>query len=229
MQSTSRAGPHLLLGVFTVLALGAVLLSLETAPPNAQEQLQQAAKATIAAGSFVLDDTFTVVPSSPAAASEARTETADVIFHAPDQVRETYRALGRTQTALVLGPSRWVRRDSGHWVFLGSEAANVPTGLQAAAGILGPFQVVTGAVEVVRHGDSYSFRPASGQLSALLAELLGPKGAQLSPRSVSFAATVSGEFLHSFDLTAVVSGARVLVHLALGSFDRAPVLMPPRY
>lgn len=227
MPTESRAAPHLTLGILTVLAIGAIVLSLDTAPPNAQLQLQQAAKNTAAAESFVLQDTITVVPSSGSGASQARTETAEVVYRSPDQVRETVRFNGRTLTVLAIGATRYERSGTGKWLPLGTQPGSVPAGRQAAAGVLGPFEVLTTATGVVRHGDAFTFEPATGQLSAILSELLGSQGANLPPGSAVFAAVVSGEYLSRVDVTASVPGGRVLVDLTVSSYGRAPVLAPP--
>ena len=227
MPIESRAAPHLTLGILTVLSIGAIVLSLDTAPPNAQLQLQQAAKNTVAAESFVLRDTITVVPTTGATASQARTETAEVVYRAPDQVRETVSFNGRTLTVLAIGATRYERSGTGKWLPLGTQPGSVPAGRQAAAGVLGPLEVVTTATGVVRHGDLFTFEPATGELSAILSELLGSQGAQLPPGSATFAAAVSGEYLSRVDVTASVTGGRVLVHLSIGSYGQAPVLTPP--
>lgn len=227
MLTPSRAAPHLLLGMLTVLAVAAIVLSLDTAPPNAEQQLQLAAKGTVGASSFVLHDTITVVPTSGASASQARTEVAEVVYRAPDQVRESVTLQGRTLTVLALGRARYERSGDGRWVSLANQPGTVPAGEQAAAGVLGPFQVITTATDVTRHGDAFTFQPAAGQLSTILGDLLGAQGAQLPGASTAFAATLAGEYLHTFDLTATLPGGRVLVHLVLDSFDHAPVLTPP--
>lgn len=227
MPLESRAAPHLLLGILTVLAIGAIVLSLDTAPPNAQLQLQQAAKNTVGADSFVLQDTITIVPSTGATASQARTETADVVYHAPDQVQETVRFNGRMLTVLAIGSTRYERSGTGKWLSLGTQPGTVPAGRQAAAGVLGPLEVVTTATNVVRHGDAFVFEPATGQLAAILSELLGSQGAQLPAGSATFAAAMAGEYLSRLDVDASVPGGRVLVHLSFGSYGEAPALAPP--
>lgn len=227
MQTPSRAAPHLTLGMLTVLALAAIVLSLDTAPPNAEQQLRLSAKNTVAAQSFVLHDTITVVPTSGASASQAGTETADVVYRAPDQVRERVSFNGRTLTVLALGSARYEQSGSGSWVALGNQPGSLPAGSQAAAGVLGPFEALSTATQVVHRGDVYRFEPATGQLSALLGELLGSQGAQLPAGAATFVVTLSGEYVHTFDVAATVPGGRVLVHLALGSYDHAPALEPP--
>jgi hypothetical protein len=227
MPIQSRAAPHLLVGGLTALGLAALVLSLDTAPPNAEQQLRLGAKNTVAAESFVLDDTITLVPSSSAAASQARTEVAQVVYRAPDRVRETVSLNGRTLTVLAIGAARYERSGTGRWVTLGAQAGAVPAGREAAAGVLGPFEVLATATNVAQHGDAFTFQPATGELSTLLGELLGSQGAQLPQGSATFAASVSGEYLHTLDVSAAVTGGRVLVHLVLHSFNQAPALEPP--
>lgn len=225
MDARNRAMPHLVLAIFTALAIGAVILSLFTAPANAQEQMRTAAKDTVAAGSFVITDTETSTTSPPHGAAQSASETAHFVYRAPDQVEETLVANGKTVALLVLGSARYERSGSGPWQEIAPQDAQVPTGSQAARSLLEPLEVLTTAVDVVSYGDRYGFEPADRSL--FLSELLGPNGAGLPVSATTFGAVVSGEYLSEVDLGARTQGAEVRLRLRIGSFDQAPTLVAP--
>ena len=224
-MNQSRAVPHLVLGLLTLLAVLAIFLSLDTAPPNAEQQLKVAAGNTAGAASFVLTDTITVLPTGTAAAGGPRTETAVITYQAPDRVREVVSANGRTITVLAIGPDRYERSGTAKWVSLGASPGSVPAGQQAAEGVLGPIRAVGTPTGVVAHGEQFTFVPE--QESLLLADLLGSASGRLSPTQATFTATVSGEFLTLLRLDAVAPGGRIAVRLALSQFDRVAPIEPP--
>ena len=220
----NRAGPHLVLAILTVLALGAVWLSLVTAPDDAQQAVQVAARNTAAASSLVLSDTVAVV-SSQNPRSEVPQQTVHVVYRAPDKVLETATLRGRSLQLLVLGDARYERSGNGPWLSLGPQDNAVPVGTAAAAGVLAPIQALTSVTRAVRQGSRYTFEPA--QRGLVLDELLGAHGDQLTPAATSFEATVAGEFLSSFTLRARGPGSQVVVRLKIDSVDHAPTLVAP--
>jgi len=223
-MDNQRAVPHFALGVLTVLSLGAIVLSLHLAPANAGQQLTTAAKNTVSVGSFVLTDTVTAV-NAKSAGGGTHHEVVDIVYRAPDQVREAVSASGQTETLLALGMSRYIRRGNGPWQALSPTDVNAPVGQQAAQGVLQPLVDLTPATSVVRHGDRYSFEPTARSL--ILTELFGASGASLPPSASTFEATVSGEFLKEVDIRVHTPGGQVMVKFALRSFDTAPALVAP--
>ena len=223
-QTPSRAAPHFVLAVLTALSIGAILLSLATAPPNAEQQLRGAAGETVAASSFVISDAITVTQLG-AKGPVQTTRVARVVYQAPDRVEESATVNGRSITVLAIGDNRYERSGSGPWMVLGPGLGGVPAGRAAALSVLQPFESITSATDVTRRGDRFSFVP--GQRQALLSELLGPQAAQLPPGSTSFTALSSGQYLREFDMTASAQGGRFDIRLDLGSFGQAPALVPP--
>ncbi len=67
MPGRPSALPFVIVGVFTILLVGAIVLSLSTAPPLDEQQLHAAATATLNASGFVLVDTISVTSSGSAA------------------------------------------------------------------------------------------------------------------------------------------------------------------
>ncbi|MHB8328912.1 MAG: hypothetical protein ACYDD6_04695 [Acidimicrobiales bacterium] len=230
MQTPGRAMPHVALGVLTLLALVAIIVSLDTAPPNAQEQLNLAADNTVAASSFALNDTNTVTPVGGATSSTNAKQgnVVDIVYQAPDRVSETLvGAAGQTVTLLVIGNARYERSGTSKWVSYAGTPGSGSPGLQAAADVLFPLRSLAGATDVVRHGNTFTFIP--GQLDQVLVSLLGSQPAQLAPRTMTFRATVEGEFVTFEQVEAVRNGHRLTVRLKLSQVTGAPALeAPPR-
>lgn len=226
MQTQNRAAPHFLLGLLTVLSVGAILFSLEKAPPNAQTQLREAAANTVSAASFVLTDVETVSASGAPAGRAPQQVQAVLVYQSPDRVRETVTGGGQNQTALVLGAARYRRLASGKWLSLGSAGSGASSaGALAAADILFPFQAMAGATEVTKGpAGTFGFTPSQERL--LLLRLVGSQLAGTS-QAATWQATVSGENVSAIRLTLFGAGQEVTVELAVSGVDRAPVLEAP--
>ncbi|HLX87222.1 MAG TPA: hypothetical protein VKR22_02000 [Acidimicrobiales bacterium] len=226
-DSPDRSGPHLVLGILTALSLGAIVLSVDFAPADAPQQLQVAAANTLAAGSFVLHESFSLRPTSATApGSPARRETVEVVYQSPDKVEEKISLDNKSGTLLILGTARYARSQSGPWLALGPQDHTVPTGTVAAAEVVQPIRALLPASRVAAHGERYSFDPVNRAL--LLDELLGAAANNSpTPPVTTFEATVAGEFLTGFTMTAGVLGQDVVVSFRFGSFDHAPALVAP--
>lgn len=223
MQTENRAAPHLQLGLLTLLALGAIVLSLDTAPPNAQEQLRTAAANTAGAASFALVDSETVgqTPSSTSHTGASK-EEAVIVYQAPDRVEETVSAAGGVESVLAVGSRRFERVGAGKWYPIPSNPEASPSyGQVAAQEVLFPLQSLSTAKDVAERGSTFRFVPGQPQL--LLTRLLGtvPAGA------VSYTASVHGEFLGSEQITVSGPDQRISVRLDLGLVNRAPALEAP--
>lgn len=224
MHTPSRPGPHLTLALLTVLAVGAIILSLATAPANAEQQLRTAAGNTNGAASFV--STFTYVVESTS--GTPRQETVRYVYQAPDRVEETgVNSSGQQVTLLVIGPTRYVRNGTGKWVELKTNSANATStvGAQAAAGLQVPISQVANAVHVSGKNGVYRFVP--GNESQFLLTILGFQPAQLTSGSVEFAAEVHNEFVTVIEVTAATATERVGAKLQYSQIDHAPALNPP--
>lgn len=224
MQVENRAAPHVMLGVLTLLSLAALVLSLDTAPADAQVQLRTAAANTAAATSFVLVDTETAGPPGASTSSgRVSEENAVIVYQAPDRVEETASADGRTESALVVGSQRFERVSGGKWYRIPPTAAGSQSfGQVAANDVLFPVQSLAAAQGVVLHDGTFRFQP--DQPALLLTRLLGgvPSGA------ISYTATVNGEFVGSTLVTVTSSAERLSIRLVVSRVDRAPLLgVPP--
>lgn len=227
MLSADRAAPHITLGILTLLAVAALVLSLSTAPPNAEQQLRTAAANTAGASSFVLTDVETAgpVPTKGAAASPTR-EQAVIVYQAPDRVQETVTASGRTASVLVVGSHRYERSANGKWYDLGPSAsgstAGPSAGSVAAQDILFPLKSLSKATNVIVSREVYAFVPDQPVL--FLDRLIGTA---VPASETSYAATVEGEFLHEAEVVIRQSGEQVTVLLALSHIQDAPALAAP--
>jgi hypothetical protein len=227
MQTADRAAPHLMLGSLTLLTVAAIVLSLATAPPDAQEQLRSAAADTAAASSFVLTDVETAGPlSAGGKAAVSSRQEAVIVYQAPDRVEETVHSGGRSASVLVVGDKRFERSANGKWYDLGRSASGAtggPTPGQVAAGdILFPWQSLSKATSVSESGGVYHFVP--GQPELLLARLIGTN---VSPSSTTYSAGLQGEFVRYEQVTIRLNGEQVTVRLTLSRVERAPALPTP--
>ncbi len=223
MQTANRASPHVMLGALTLLSLGAIVLSLDTAPPNAQSQLRTAAGNTAGATSFVLTDTVTTGPPTAAASSTTTRQQAVFAYQSPDRVEESVHAGNQVGTVLWVGTHAYERIGTGKWFPIsGVSTSTSTTGQLAASQLLLPIQAVAQASGVAQHGSIYAFTPGDERL--LLARLFG---SELVSGTTSYEATVAGEFLSVAQITVENATQRRTVNLALSNVDHGPALQLP--
>ncbi|HZU79205.1 MAG TPA: hypothetical protein VE991_04765 [Acidimicrobiales bacterium] len=221
MQTPTRPGPHLTLALLTVLAIGAILWSLTTAPVNAEQQLRAAAGNTKGAASFVSTFTYALETTS----GSQRSETVRYVYQAPDRVEEIgVNSSGQRVTLLVIGPERFVQQGNGRWVKLRAPLG-ASYGAEAANGLQVPIDQVSTATNVTRKGDVFRFTP--GDEAKFLLTILGVQPAQLTPGSVEFVAQVQNEFVTTLEVTAATSTERVGAKLVYSQIDHAPALQAP--
>ena len=225
MQTANRATPHVVLAAMTLLSLGALVLSLDTAPPNAQSQLRGAAANVTGASSFVLTDTVTSGPpaSSPLGTSTTR-QQAVFVYQAPDRVEETVHAGTQVGSVLWVGTRSYERIGNSKWFPLPAASSRTSTtGQLAATQLLFPLQTIATASGVTKHGSIYAFTP--GQEELLMSRLFG---SQLPTGTMSFEATIGDEFLGLAQISVVGVTERRTVDLALSLINHAPPLnLPP--
>jgi hypothetical protein len=219
-----------LLGVLVLLCVGAIVLSLETAPPVAQQQVQLAARNTAAASSFVLTDVNTVKASRPSSALGGRASETTVVritFQAPDRVLdEVYQPGQPTAALVVIGDRRFERRGTGSWTELppASSPAGASTGELVARELVVPLESLFGASSVVRVFDTtYLVEPSERE--QLLGSLFGQEASTLSKLTTS--ATVKGEFVTAQFVTARRGSFRFAVDLGYSSINEAPPIEEP--
>ncbi|HTZ10725.1 MAG TPA: hypothetical protein VMB72_16750, partial [Acidimicrobiales bacterium] len=202
-----RALPHVTVGLFGLLVLGGVALSLASAPAVAVTELHTAARATLAASGFDLTDTNTATPSGPSGGERAAV-VIRVRYQAPDAVEETGPdASGRQVTVLVVGDRRFGKVGS-RWAQLPPEPG---LGAQAAATFLLPLRAAASASRVTGGPTSFTLVPAHE--SDLVTRLLGRAPAGLAHLVVT--AEVQGGVLTDEHLRGMVGAVRLDVDLAL--------------
>jgi hypothetical protein len=218
--------PFVLVAVFAALSVGAIALSLSSAPPLAQEQLRGAAGTTLGASSFVLKDTNSVITVSssgqPVASGRPQATVAFVVvYRAPDAVEETEVDQSGGSAEVIAVGDRAFRKTGSTWTEL---AASRGIGARAVATITAPLEGAVGATGVTRHGDRYSFVPADRH--QLLTTVLGSTAASVtSPR---FTAVVGDGALTGETVTAMVGHQRLEVDLVFSSVGSAPPVEAPR-
>jgi hypothetical protein len=216
---------HVLLGMFALLVVGAIALSLSSAPPVDTQQLSLAAKATMTASGFVLVDTnsVTVVGAAPGAAGArqpSRTVVIRVLYQAPDRVQESEAGpAGGTVSVIVMGSERF-RSNGSQWTALPPQAG---LGAQASRTITSPLQVAASATAVTRHDAVFEFVPK--RLDQFLVSVLGVRRSQLTEPRLT--AVVQGDYLTDEKITAVVGQQRLGVDLAFSAIGSAPPVQAP--
>ena len=222
MHSSTRALPFVLVGAFAVLLLGGIALSLWSAPPVAQQQLQDAARATISASGFALKDTnsVTVVGQSQTIHPAGSVEFL-VLYQAPASVQETEVESNGATAAVVLIGDRRFRKSGASWIELPPSKG---LGARAVTTILAPVQGAVHATRVTRRGDVYGFVPKD--LDTLLTTVLDVAPSRLS--SPRLTAVVHGGELTGETITAVVANQRLEVDLIFSAIGSAPPVTAPR-
>jgi hypothetical protein len=217
---------YVLVGVFALLVVGAIALSLSSAPPVDAQQLSIAAKATMTASGFAFVDTNSVtvvgpVPGAAGAKPPSRTVVIRVLYQSPDRVQESEAGpTGGTVSVIVIGSERF-RSNGSQWTALPPQPG---LGAQAAMTITSPLQVAASATTVTRHGTVYQFVPRS--LDQFLVTVLGVRPAQVSEPRLT--AIVHGDYLSDERISALVGQQRLEVDLAFSAVGSAPPVRAPR-
>jgi hypothetical protein len=222
METRPRPLPFILVGVFAVLLIGGIALSLSTAPPLEQQQLRDGATATLSASGFALVDTNSVapLPSATAAAGSAETVVFRVLYTASDAVEESEAGPGGETMSIILIGDRRFQTSGSQWVAL---PASRGAGAGAVKTILAPLRSAASATKVTRHGDLYDFVPTSSD--RLLTEVLGVRPSQLS--SPHLTAVVRGGSLTRETITATYGHERLGVDLVFSRIGSAPPVTAP--
>ena len=119
MPGRPRALPFVLVGVFTILLVGAIALSLSTAPPLDEQQLHIAATATLDASGFVVVDTNSITsPGSTSPVPGSETVVVHVLYQAPDAIEESEVGPGGQTGAVILIGARRFRESGSQWTEL---------------------------------------------------------------------------------------------------------------
>lgn len=222
METRPRPLPFVLVGVFAVLLIGGIALSLSSAPPLDQQQLHDGATATLSASGFALVDTNSVTPlaSGPPASGGAETVVFRVLYQAPDAVEESEAGPGGETMSIILIGDRRFQGSGSQWTAL---PASRSAGAGAVKTILSPLQSAASATKVTRHGDLYGFVPTSSD--RLLTEVLGIRPSQLS--SPRLTAVVRAGSLTRETITATYDHERLEVDLVFSRIGSAPPVTAP--
>jgi hypothetical protein len=230
MRTPTGLVAHVLVSVLILLSAGAIVLSLETAPPVAQTQLRGAAQNTQGASSFVVNYVETVsapTPSSALGGKRSQSSRIRILYQAPDRIVEHVNEAGVVTTVVVVGNRRYERVGSAAWRASSlPPTAGVSVGLQVARDLLLPLQSASSAVTVTRvTNTSNTFAYLPSNLVELLDSLFGTDAAALS--SVRFFATINGEFIGSQLVVGSHSPYRFAVALHFSSVNSVPPITAP--
>ncbi|MHB8440027.1 MAG: hypothetical protein ACYDD4_12830, partial [Acidimicrobiales bacterium] len=208
MQTPNRAAPHLVLATFLVFNVAGIFLSANSAPPVAREALQLAAANTQAASSFVATLTESDVVSSAAGIpAKPTTKTLTFDVQQPDRVRESgVNAQGQPVTGLAIGDRLFARKGDGPWQSFGGGAGSQDFGAQAVASLTGVLQRLRGAQTVSAKGGVYTFVPSNE--AAFIYALLNTQQTDLQSDSIFITASISGEFVSSLGVSALLVTGR---------------------
>ena len=215
-----RALPFVLVGAFAVLLLGGIALSLASAPPLAQQQLQNAARVTMAASGFTLKDTNSVLSTQPGANPAANGAVFLVVYEAPASIQETEVDPNGGNASVIAIGDRGYRKTGSQWTEFKSSKG---LGARAVATIMSPIQGAAGATKVTHRGGTYEFVPSN--FHKLLTAVLGVSTAQLS--SPHLTAEIRGGALTRETITAIDAHQQLVVDLVFSAIGSAPPVRAP--
>lgn len=207
--------PHLALGTLTVLAVGAIVLSLVQSKPVAGRQLHLAAADTVAVGNLSIHESIAQVVGGQL--HVLRTESEE--YEAPSSLE----AFAGTQSEILVGGRVYASTNGGKsWTVL-SNSANAAQGV---ALVLAPLRMAEQATGVVASAGQqrYSFSIPTTRLARQLD--LGVSAAG-SPALATVEVSVSGEFVTAVRSHFTIDGASYVLVDSYSNFDRLPPLVAP--
>lgn len=207
--------PHVALGLLTVLAVGAIVLSLTQAPPVADTLLHTAAGATDQASSVAVGESIAQVV-------DGRTNVLDSIeVRLEPPGRLEYRQ-GPEEELVVAGRVYVSDNEGRTWYADTAAHTSVPA---VTSQLLSPLRLlrhVTGA-RTSNGQTAFSFTTTSTRLIEALHLNLPTAG----PTPVPVAVTVQGEFVTGFVAHLSVSGDHFVLTERYSHVDRLPTLVAP--
>ena len=225
MPTKPRALPFVLVGMFAILVVGGIALSLSSAPPLDEQELHDAATATMAASGFALVVTTWITSpgssvSAPESGPSSGTAIVRVLYQAPDSVQESeVGSDGRTASVILIGARRF-QRSGSQWIELSPSPG---AGNQVVTALLSPLQAASDSAVVSRRGDLYGFVPTD--IDRFLTTALGVRPSQVS--SPRLTAVVRGDSLTHERITARVGSQQLTVDLAFSAIGSAPRVKAP--
>ncbi|MDA8071478.1 MAG: hypothetical protein M0Z82_07710 [Actinomycetota bacterium] len=217
MRTPGRLIPHLALGTLTVLAVGAIVLSLVQSTPIAPRQLKLAAANTLAVKSVSLDETIGQVVNGRLA--NLRTEVER--YEAPGRLE----AISGSEAELVIGGRLYVTTDGGRTWRLVNRAVDSARGVSL---LMAPLRLLERGTHVVasRGQQQFSFSVPVGELVHTLGLGVSSPGTS-PPARVTAVVTTSGEFVSTVTSNFDVNGAHYQLTDHYSDFDRLPALVAP--
>jgi hypothetical protein len=228
MRASWRVAPFVVMGLLILLSAGAIVLSLDTAPPIAQQELQIAARDTSAARSFVLEYNIRTFEASTSSGSrvtkpvETGVATAEFTYQAPDRLFQVRNQNGAVVSVLIIGNKQYERMGSGQWSALPSPKSTPSEGAQLAGQLLSALDPMQHANSVVRSGATYRFSPDRGD--PFIKNLFGTT-ATLS--NVRFSASLSGGLVKNEGISAEGSGTLYELDFSFSMIGTAPPVVTP--
>ncbi|HXW36261.1 MAG TPA: hypothetical protein VEJ87_16920, partial [Acidimicrobiales bacterium] len=194
MKIPGRRLSALGLGVLSVLVATAIALSLETAPPNADQQVNVAAKNTATASSFLVE-----IRSLVRGYGASQGHHALIAYRAPEalQVTASPGFLPQSGEVKILGGRGWLSLDGGRtWSRQGSGWVRANRG-DLLPVLMNQLQLLSEITGFVKKGNVYS----------IVRRVRGPNG---KPSSLvnGIYATVRGEFIRAFRISLTDVGSR---------------------
>lgn len=217
MTTSGRLVPHVAMAILTLLAVGAIVLSLEQAPPVADTLLHAAAANTAGVPRVLVDEQIDQVVGTTVRPIDEVSEELD----APTgiEVRQSdviERLIGTAAYVSANGGATWYR----------DAAAHVDLG-QVAVALHRPLTLLEQARHVVAHAGQtrFTFTTTGAHLVRVLHLAL-----RVPPDAgpVPVTATVSGEFVTAITARFAVSGVTYIFRSGYRDFDAvAPLTVPP--
>jgi hypothetical protein len=217
MTTPGRLVPHVAMAILTVLAVGAIVLSLEQAPPVADTLLHAAAANTAGVPRVLVDEQIDQVVGATARPIDQVTEELDSPTGIEVQQCDVVeRLIGTAAYVSANGGATWYRDASAH-VDLG----------QVTVALHRPLTLLEGARHVVAHAGQtrFTFVTTGEHLVRVLhLALQVPPDAGPVPVTVS----VSGEFVTAMTARFAVRGETYVFRSSYRDFDAvAPLTVPP--
>jgi hypothetical protein len=214
------------LGVLTVLAAAAAVLSIATAPPAAEQQVRVAAGATVGVGSFVMDLEDTVSSRAVGSAPpQVQSSQARVVYQSPDRIAIS--GAGGSGQVVLVGNLRYEQSPTGRWVRLSS----VPGAAQSYAEgvVLVPAKAFTAAEDVTRATRTSSLYSVGSMQAAELDTLLGVyfRVPESVIRSHFFVAQIHKEYMTAQQLTAAAGNQVDTFTIHYSELGTAPAVVIP--
>lgn len=223
MHNPGRLAASVCLAVVALLAVGALVLSIVTAPASAQTRLRGAAATTATASGFELELSY----GQRVSGVDRLARAAAIDYRAPDRVAISQTPAYGGEVQVAIGTRAWVSSNQGKsWQPVGAAEPGSSIGANTAAQLLSVPVAIERVTGVTGGGDHLSFTTTDPGLL----EALGDQGGKLAAgEHVRVNVVLAGDVLGSVNV--VVSRTHHPPGLARFRFshvgDSPPVNPPP--